>query len=130
MTGDELMGRYLRRLGVKSDPTPSWRTLSTLVSAHLQTVPLQRPDRPLYEMTLEAQPLSAFVPMYRYHQTSAESIFAKGLICTRATLRGRITLSRDRLSSVEQGSRSETVRSDRDAVLEQYFGIASEAVTC
>lgn len=91
---------------------------------------LRRSDRPLYELTLVAQPLSAFVPMYRYHQTSADSIFAKGLICTRATARGRVTLSRDRLIVVEDNSRTETVRADRDAVLEEHFGIAKEGVTC
>ena len=31
---------------------------------------LARPDRPLYYMTLVAQPLEAFEPMYRFHQSS------------------------------------------------------------
>jgi N-hydroxyarylamine O-acetyltransferase len=91
---------------------------------------LARTDRPLYEMTLGAQPLSAFVPMHRYHQTSADSIFAKGLICTRATDRGRVTLTRDLLITVEDGLRTQTVSPDCDEILEQYFGIAKEAVTC
>lgn len=252
MTSEELMGRYLLRLGVTARPTPSWNTLCDLVGAHLQTVPfenldivdglrsdltawgalhkivirrrggfcyelneafgallnylgflvrriearvwlehqckfgppydhlalvvalpegefltdvgfgdnnrapmrlpagvledtsgrytlaptadavwsLSRPDRPLYRMTLGAQPLSAFVPMYRYHQTSPESIFTKGLICTRATVGGRVTLSRDRLTIVEGARRTETIVADRDGVLEQYFGIVNEGVTC
>jgi N-hydroxyarylamine O-acetyltransferase len=91
---------------------------------------LTRSDRPLYEMTLSAQPLSAFVPMYRYHQTSPDSIFAKGLICTRATDRGRVTLSRDRLIVVEDSLRTENVSADCDDVMERYFGIAKEGVTC
>jgi N-hydroxyarylamine O-acetyltransferase len=91
---------------------------------------LRRSDRLLYELTLAAQPLSAFVPMYRYHQTSADSIFAKGLICTRATDRGRITLSGDRLIVVADSLRTATVRADCDDVLEEYFGIAKQGVTC
>jgi N-hydroxyarylamine O-acetyltransferase len=252
MTTDELMKRYLQRLGITSPPTPSWPALCALVTAHLRVVPfenldivdgalpelttaaavrkfvlqrrggfcyelneafgallghlgfrvrrvearvwldpqrmfglpfdhlalvvtlpegefltdvgfgdnnrtpmrlptdtltdisgeyalaptsdavwlLRRRDRPLYELTLAAQPLSAFVPMYRYHQTSPDSIFAKGLVCTRATARGRITLSRDRLIIVEDNSRVETVRADSERVLEEHFGIAREGVTC
>jgi N-hydroxyarylamine O-acetyltransferase len=91
---------------------------------------LSRSDRPLYEMTLAAQPLSAFAPMYRYHQTSPDSIFAQGILCTRATAGGRVTLCRDRLTVVDGTLRTETVRPDRDAVLEQYFGIIAEGTTC
>jgi len=91
---------------------------------------LSRPDRPLYEMTLAAQPLTVFAPMYRYHQTSPQSVFAKGLICTRPTAGGRITLSRDRMVIVEGAHRTETCVADRDSVLEQYFGIVNEGVTC
>jgi N-hydroxyarylamine O-acetyltransferase len=87
---------------------------------------LTRPDRPLYEMTLKAQPLAAFAAMYRYHQTSADSIFAKGLICTRATACGRVTLSRDRLIIVNGAQRSETVSPDCERPLYEYFGIAKE----
>jgi N-hydroxyarylamine O-acetyltransferase len=79
--------------------------------------------RPLYEMTLEPQPLDAFAPMCRYHQTSPESIFSKGLICTRATATGRITLSRERLTIVDESRRTETLAANVHAVLGEYFGI-------
>jgi len=88
---------------------------------------LSRSGRPLYEMILEDQPLSAFEPMYRYHQTSPESIFAKGLICTKATPSGRITVSRDRLIVVDGAARTETQIADRARVLEEYFGIVCDA---
>jgi N-hydroxyarylamine O-acetyltransferase len=78
---------------------------------------------PLYEMTLAAQPLEAFEPMCRYHQSSPESVFSKGLICTRATASGRITLSRERLIIVEDGRRTETHCADVPAALELHFGI-------
>ncbi len=84
---------------------------------------LSRSDEPLYEMTLTEQPLLAFAAMYRHHQTSPESIFTTGLICTRATPTGRTTLSRDRLIVMDGASRSERVMPDRDQALQQYFGI-------
>ncbi len=87
---------------------------------------LARPDRPLYEMTLAPQPLEAFVPMYRFHQTSPESFFGKGLICTRATVNGRITLNGERLSIIEGTNRGESVAENRDHALEHYFGITKE----
>jgi N-hydroxyarylamine O-acetyltransferase len=85
-------------------------------------------SQPLYEMTLTAQPLQAFAPMCRYHQTSPESIFSKGLICTRATPTGRITLSRDRLIVVDGGRRTETRVANVSMALEQHFGIPGLAL--
>lgn len=84
---------------------------------------LSSASEPLYEMTLAAQPLEAFAAMCHYHQTSPESIFSKGVICTRATPAGRVTLSRERLTVIEDGRRSETLISDADAVLDEHFGI-------
>jgi N-hydroxyarylamine O-acetyltransferase len=78
----------------------------------------------LYEMTLAEQPLDAFATMCRYHQTSTDSIFSKGLICTRATATGRITVSRDRLITIDGGRRTEVAISNLPAVLEEHFGIA------
>jgi len=79
--------------------------------------------KPLYEMTLTPQPLEAFEPMCRYHQTSPESIFSKGLICTRATETGRITLARDRLTIIDGGRRTDTLTTDVAAALSDHFGI-------
>jgi len=90
---------------------------------------LSSASKPLYEMTLTPQPLEAFAPMCRYHQTSPESIFSTGLICTRATPTGRITLSRDRLTIIDGGVRTDTPRSDTSAVLGDYFGITLGKVT-
>jgi len=87
---------------------------------------LLRSGHPLYEMTLKEQPLSAFEPMYRYHQTSPESAFAQGLICTKATPLGRVTLSRDRLIIVDGKERTETEISDQARALQQHFGIRLE----
>jgi N-hydroxyarylamine O-acetyltransferase len=90
---------------------------------------LSRPERPLYEMTLTEQPLSAFATMHRHHQTSPDSFFTQGLICTRATPSGRITLSSDRLIITEGAERSERTV-DRDQALERYFGLTQEDSAC
>jgi N-hydroxyarylamine O-acetyltransferase len=91
---------------------------------------LSRSDAPLYEMTLIEQPLLAFAAMYRHHQTSPDSIFTKGLICTRATPTGRTTLSRERLIVVDGANRTESVVPDRHQALQQYFGIVKENGAC
>jgi N-hydroxyarylamine O-acetyltransferase len=80
-------------------------------------------SQPLYEMTLAEQPLHAFESMYGYHQRSPESVFSKGLICTRATASGRISLSGNRLIITDCGRRTETLATDVSAVLDEHFGI-------
>jgi len=91
---------------------------------------LSRSDDPLYEMTLTEQPLLAFAAMYRHHQTSPDSVFTKGLICTRATPTGRTTLSREHLIAVDRANRTESVMPDRDQALLRHFGIVKENGTC
>jgi N-hydroxyarylamine O-acetyltransferase len=84
--------------------------------------------QPLYEMTLSDQPLQAFESMCRFHQTSAESVFSKGLICTRATESGRVTVSGARLIVTEDGRRTEAVIADLSAVLRERFGIEASVM--
>jgi N-hydroxyarylamine O-acetyltransferase len=91
---------------------------------------LSRPDAALYDMTLESQPLSAYVPMYRHHQSSPDSIFTTGLICTRTTPTGRVTLSGDRLIIMDNGVRTESLVPDRRAALEHHFGLLKEIASC
>jgi N-hydroxyarylamine O-acetyltransferase len=91
---------------------------------------LSRPDRILYDMTLEAQPLSAFEPMYRFHRSSPDSIFTKGLICTRTTPTGRVSVTADRLIVLHDGVRTEAVVSNRDEALQCHFGIVKEVPAC
>jgi N-hydroxyarylamine O-acetyltransferase len=74
-------------------------------------------------MTLAEQPLQAFESMCRHHQTSPESVFSTGLICTRATETGRITLSRNRLIIIDGERRTETLATNVSAVLNDHFGI-------
>jgi N-hydroxyarylamine O-acetyltransferase len=88
---------------------------------------LSRAGHPLYEMTLADQPLSAFEPMYRYHKSSPESVFSQGLICTKATPAGRVTVSRDRLIIVAGLERTETLITDLSRVLREHFDLHDEA---
>jgi carbon-monoxide dehydrogenase large subunit len=85
--------------------------------------------QPLYVMTLVAQKLAAFLPMCRHHQTSPDSVFAKGVICTRATPSGRITLSGNKLSLVDGNQRTEQAASSHAEVLAKYFGMTDEKQT-
>jgi len=45
------------------------------------------------------------------------------LICTRATATGRVTLSRERFTLIEDGRCTETLISDADAELVEHLGI-------
>jgi N-hydroxyarylamine O-acetyltransferase len=68
--------------------------------------------------------------MCRYHQTSPESHFTRGRICSRATEQGRITLSDMRFittfdSDGEQVRQERTLSSEEEYAdaLRQHFGI-------
>jgi N-hydroxyarylamine O-acetyltransferase len=82
---------------------------------------------PLYRFTLEPHELADFAEACHYHQTSPESTFTQGTICTRALLDGRVTLHPDRLATTRGGIRTEEPIRDPEqweAVLEENFGIA------
>lgn len=82
--------------------------------------------RPLYRFTRTPQPLAAFEAMCRYHQTSPDSIFTQGLICSMATREGRISLAKDRLIVAERGVRREEALPDpvaRNQALADHFGV-------
>lgn len=76
--------------------------------------------------SLEPRRLEDFADMCHYHQTSPESIFTQGRICTRATPDGRITLTDQRLTQVKRGERQETPIAGTAAfheALVTHFGI-------
>lgn len=69
---------------------------------------------------------SDFNNMCHYHQTSPKSHFTQKRLCTRATLKGRITLRDRALIITEDGQRREKVLVDEkefSSVLKNYFGI-------
>lgn len=79
----------------------------------------------LYRFDLAAQPLSAFAGMCRWHQTSPESFFSKGRVCSITTPNGRVTLAEGRLVITEDGAvRSMVIgEGDRDVILHAHFGV-------
>ena len=68
-----------------------------------------------------------FAEMCRYHQSSPQSHFTQGRICSRATEEGRITLSEMRLITTSKNAERQerTLPSDEEynAVLRAHFGI-------
>lgn len=63
---------------------------------------------PVYRFRLDPLPLSAFEPGCAHHQTSPDSHFTRGPVCTRVTPTGRVTLRGDRLIETIDGERVET----------------------
>jgi N-hydroxyarylamine O-acetyltransferase len=82
---------------------------------------------PQYRFTLESHQYADYVETCHYHQTSPESHFTRGRICTRATGDGRLTLSELRLISTNtKGEREERALLDEDeyaSALRDHFGI-------
>jgi N-hydroxyarylamine O-acetyltransferase len=79
-----------------------------------------------YSFSLVPCKLEDFAGMCHYHQTSLESYFTQGTVCSRATLDGRITLSGMKWIVTRNGHREERELADEDerkTVLRQYFGI-------
>jgi N-hydroxyarylamine O-acetyltransferase len=79
-----------------------------------------------YRFTLRPYEYSDYEEMCRYHQTSPQSHFTRGRICSRATPDGRITLSELRLIITRNGERQERVLANEEeyvAILREHFGI-------
>ena len=79
-----------------------------------------------YRFTLRPHEFADYQEMCRYHQTSAESIFTRRRVCTRATVDGRITLSDMRLiitRGVDQQERLLEDESEYAQALREHFGI-------
>jgi N-hydroxyarylamine O-acetyltransferase len=79
-----------------------------------------------YRFTLQPFEYADYDEMCRYHQTSSESHFTRGRICSRATSDGRITLSDMRLITSKNGAKEERTLTNQDeyaAVLQECFGI-------
>jgi N-hydroxyarylamine O-acetyltransferase len=83
--------------------------------------------KPQYRFTLERYHYSDYAEMCYYHQTSAESHFTRGRICSRATDDGRLTLSEMRFIETKMnGERRERLLADEQeyaSVLNEHFGI-------
>jgi len=84
--------------------------------------------QPQYRFTLQPYTFPDYEEMCRFHQTSPDSHFTKGLICSRATEDGRITLSDMRLITTSgpqrlRGEQTLSSREEYDRVLHDHFGV-------
>ena len=83
--------------------------------------------RPQYRFTLQPHEYADYDEMCRYHQTSPESHFTKGRICSLATHDGRVTLSDMRfITTSGPGQRHERLleaQDEYDRILRDQFGI-------
>ncbi|HYV11602.1 MAG TPA: arylamine N-acetyltransferase [Pyrinomonadaceae bacterium] len=126
--GDSFMEPLL--LDARSDQQQGTRTFC-LVEADKHLVLLRDDDegwQPQYRFTLQSYTFPDYEEMCRFHQTSPDSHFTKGLICSRATEEGRITLSDMRFITTTgpQRLRDEQTLSSReeyDRVLRDKFGV-------
>jgi len=82
--------------------------------------------KPQYSFTLTPRSLNDFAAMCHYHQTSPESPFTRKIVCSKATLDGRITVADRRLILTRDGIREEHMLAsdeERSAALKKYFEI-------
>jgi N-hydroxyarylamine O-acetyltransferase len=99
---------------------------------------LQRRDRggdwePQYRFTLQPYTFAEYEETCHFHQTSPESHFTQGRICSRATEDGRVSLSEMRLITTKgpQHVREERTLKDQeeyDRILRDEFGIVMKTV--
>jgi N-hydroxyarylamine O-acetyltransferase len=81
-----------------------------------------------YRFTLQPHEYADYAEMCRYHQTSPESHFTQGRICSLATEDGRISLSDMRLITSKNGAKEERTLANQEeyaATLRKHFGILS-----
>jgi N-hydroxyarylamine O-acetyltransferase len=81
---------------------------------------------PQYRFTLDIHALAEYAARCRFHQTSPESHFTQGRICTRATPDGRVSLSNMRLIVTTAAGRVETLlggEAEYAAVLRDRFAV-------
>lgn len=80
-----------------------------------------------YRFTLQPYNYADYAAMCRYHQTSPQSHFTRGRVCTLATNDGRITLSEMRLITSTLGQERQeqtlTTAEEYDLALRETFGI-------
>ena len=97
----------------------------TLVVADDGWFDLLRGGTPHYRFSLEPRRLEDFEPGNRYQQTSPDSPFTRGAMCSRATVGGRITISGSTLIETEGDRRTETELTDEElmAAYRERFGI-------
>ena len=81
---------------------------------------------PQYQFSLRPRKLEDFVRRCRWHQTSPNSHFMKGRVCTKLTANGRVTLTDTKLIVTRGGRRTERPvqgQEEFDKLLRKWFSI-------
>jgi len=121
---------YPLRLGARGeqdDPAGRFQ----LAEADGGDLDVLKDGEPQYRIEPRERSLADFVPTCWWQQTSPQSHFTAGPVCTRLTDGGRITLSGRTLIETSGGSRTETELASDDALLAAYrdrFGIVLDRV--
>jgi N-hydroxyarylamine O-acetyltransferase len=87
---------------------------------------------PQYRFSLEPHTYEDYAEMCRFQQTSPESHFTRGRVCSRLTPEGRVTLSGSRLITTRGSERVERELADEaecDAALLEHFRISMRGRT-
>lgn len=107
-----------------------WQDRFRIVNADDARI-MQRRDwagawRDQYRFALTPRQWTDFAAQCHYHQTSPESGFTRGGVCSLATPTGRVSVTDDRLIITEGGVKRETALADEgaySAALQRYCGI-------
>jgi len=117
----------LDRRGDQDDPAGRFR----LAGAPDGDVDVLKDGRPQYRIETRERALADFVPTCWWQQTSPQSHFTAGTICSRLTPEGRVSISDRTLIQTSGNVRTEQHLADDDALLAAYrdhFGITLSQV--
>lgn len=106
----------------QEDPQGTYQILPTEDEGWLD---LCENGTPQYRFSLTPRRLEEFAEGCRYHQTSPQSHFTSGPVCTLLTAEGRVTLRGTRLIETRNGERHEEEIAEEEllAVYRERFGV-------
>lgn len=121
---------YPLNLGIRDEqPDPAGRF--RLADAPDNDVEVLKDGQPQYQLERRERSMSDFVPTCWWQQTSPESHFRLGTICSRLTEDGRVSISGRTLIEIRAGTKTERELTSDDAVLAAYrdhFGVELDRV--
>jgi N-hydroxyarylamine O-acetyltransferase len=93
-------------------------------------VDVLKDGKPQYRIERRVRSLADFIPTCWWQQTSPDSHFVRGPVCTRLTDEGRVTISGNTLIVTSHGERAEQKLPDAEllAAYREHFGIALDRI--
>lgn len=116
---------FVRPLRLEDGEQHDGRTAFRLSGGTLSMLERTGAWEPQYHFELTPYALHDFANACHYHQTSPDSPFTKKRVCSQLTVRGRITLTADRLIERSDGETKETPVAPEawSRALVEHFGI-------